>query len=267
MIKLLLYSFFLFITFRTNAAIVQPTELSNSPIQFLEQKKNKTTPTQPQRVTNDAATIQATEPADNPIKFLEQNKNHTPTFSQQQQKASHNAENIVFNTSGTELIRQKSSNQSAAYSLETFTKKLNTEYGDNELVQKSLSTLYEVKQIWDDADSLANDFTSDVFFSLKLDKFINNDLTTTQHSLQNSSAYVFLKKDIIPSNQHHQNNGISFYQVQQAQANTSAQGLNPLISRLVASLFQVSTLYYLFALSILFMILQWAFKFVLRLFP
>lgn len=231
MIKLFLYSFFLSIPFMTNAATVRPIEPSNSPIQFLEQKKN-----------------------------------HTPTFSPQQHEASHNAENHIFHTPTTELVRQENASQSAN-GLETFAKKLNNEYGDNKLVQESLSTLYEVKKIWDDADSLANDFTSDIFLALKLDKFINNNLTTTQHSLQNSNAYIFLKKDIIPSTQHYPKNGISFYQVQQAQANTSAQGLNPLLSRALASLFQVTTLYYLFALAIIFMVLQWVLTFVLRLFP
>ena len=269
MIKLYLCCFFLFIPFMANAAIVQPIEQSNSSIQFFEQKKNKTTPSrQPQRATNHALiTIKSTALADKPIRILEQNQNHTPAFSPQQREASHNTENILFNAPKTEWVLQEKSSQSAINGLDNFAKKLNIEYEDNEFVKESLSMLYEAKKIWDDTDSLANDFTSDVFFSLKLDKFINNDLTTTQHSLQNSSAYVFLKKETSPSIQRHRENGISYYQIQQAQAITSAQGSNPLISRFIASLFQVSTLFYLFALSILFTVLQWGLKFLLRLFP
>lgn len=223
MIKLFFSGLLFSITFITNAATVQPTMLTDGSAQFLDQK---------QQIINNITLAQ--------------------------REVNHSAEGALFlNSASNTFIRQENANQSNLSRLKSFAKKLNDEYADNELVQKSLSALYGAKQLWDTADTQTNAFAYKAIFSLKLNQFIEQDIASSQHSLQNSST----------SNQYHKTNEVSLYQVQQTQANTSANNFNELSHQYLSSLLSINTVYYLIALYILFMILIWAIKFTLRFFP
>lgn len=238
MIQLLLSGFFLSLTFITNAAIMQPTELTDSPIQFLDKNKN------------------------HPLTY-------TPQHIDTQQKAEpkHYSKDILINTPTIKSSQQENTNLPTREELENFAKNLITEYGDHELAQQSFSTLYEAKQLWDDVDSQANAFASDIIFSLKLNDFIENDLKKMQQPLHAPSISGLSKKDLDASNQSHNRNNISFYQVRQAQDNSSTQDLHQLNSHFIDKLFRKTTLYYLIAFFILFSILQWIIKLYLRFNP
>jgi len=121
----------------TNAAIVQPSELSNSTFQFSNHKKDKTPPdTDPQSINSqDTTTVQPSELPEKSTQLLEQNKNPTPS-AQPQLETSHNAESIESQNIVTDAsIKTKDTYQSSIYStLKSFSKMLLNEYGDNELV-------------------------------------------------------------------------------------------------------------------------------------
>ena len=270
MIKLLISGFFLLMTSMTNAAIVQPTELTDSTFQLSNQKKDKTPPaTDPQSINSlDTTTVQPSELPDKSTQLLEQKKNPTPS-ALPQLETSQNAEgNLSQNIAPGASIKKEDTYQSSIYStLKSFAKMLLNEYGDNELVQEALSTLYEIKQLWDDADSLVNDFVYDVFFALKLEDFLENELAHTQQSLQISDVYILSQKDFKLSNKAHKIKGISLYQFQKAQTGTGRRNSQKLESTFFSKLFQVKSLYYLLALIICLSILQAIINFISRLFP
>ena len=257
MSKLFLSGFFLSITFIVNAAIVQPTELINSPVQIVKQKNN------PQPSMPDLY-FTATELSDNPAQHLNQKQKLTSNSTQAQNESNHNEE-LLFSPSPTfDLSQRVNSNQSSRTILKSFARKLENKYADNQLVQQSLSTLYEAKQLWSEADSLANDVADNFFSTLKLDQLIEYDLTGTKKPLQNP-----VTNDTNSFAQHQQAYDISSYQIRQTQAqiNTSSYYYSQLNHDFLDSLFRVTTLYYLVAFYGLFMLLLWAIKFTLRFFP
>ncbi|NOR80151.1 MAG: hypothetical protein GQ529_04845 [Methyloprofundus sp.] len=204
----------------------------------------------------------ATELTDSPTQHLDQKQKTTNNSTQTQNESSHN-EGILFPPSPTiSLAQGDSSTPSSRTILKSFANKLENEYGDNPLVQQSLSSLYEAKQLWNDADSLANDVAYDFFSALKLDQIIEHNLAETQKPHSHLSS-----KDINSFTQQPHEYRISSYQAQQSQADTSTYNYNKYNQNFLASLFQISTLYYLVSFYILFTLLLWTIKFTLRFFP
>jgi len=254
MSKLFLSVFLGSITFIVSAATIQPTEPTNIPVQFV--KKNNVQP------LSQDLDFTATKLIDSPTQHLDQ-KQKTTNHSTQTQNESNHDEGILFSPPPTvSLVQGDSSNPSSRTILKSFANKLENEYGDNPLVQQSLSSLYEAKQLWNDADSLANDVAYDFFSALKLDQLIEQNLPESQTPHSHLSS-----KDINSFTQQPHENRISSYQVRQTQADTSTYNYNKYNQNFLASLFQVSTLYYLVGFYILFMFLLWAIKFTLRFFP
>ena len=147
------------------------------------------------------------------------------------------------------------SNASDVSDLKSFHKKLMTEYGDSILVQESLNSLYEVRQLWDELDASATDFSYDVLFALKLDQFIENDL----YNMQKPQHYQYDKV-----------NGDIYdkvKRVQKAKKNAATNNYQESTDDFISHLLRKQTLYYLFALFILFSLLQRLIRFLLRLFP
>ena len=211
-----------------------------------------------------AATVKATIETNNPIQFIEkQQSSNNSTLSLQ--KSSQNTEEIIyFNNPEDTLVQQQYPILSSSASLKSFAKNFNDKYADNELIQKSLSILYDTKQAWNATDSQVNAYANELVFTLKLEQFMEKDTTYTAQQSANSNLY---SKNISPSYQSYQSDDISAYQMQQAHANASADNSSELMHNYIASLFQISTVYYLIALYILFMLLIWAIKFSLRFFP
>ena len=218
-------------------------------------------------LTSIAAIVQPTKLNDHPIQFLDKNNASSYSYIPEQIEANHYNKDILINSPNIELRQQENTNQSVHYKLETFANKLMNEYGEHELVQQSLSALYDAKQLWEAADSQANVFAADIFFSLKLDELIDNELTISQQSLQNHSYSGLLKNDLDFAVQSHNTSDISFYQVQQAQVNSSKEDLHQSNDNLISILFRTTTLYYLLAFFICFSIVQWAIKLYLRFNP
>ena len=265
MIKLLISGFFLFIPFMVNAAIIQSTEIPDSYLLLLEGKKKKASPaTDPRSIhSQDTTTQQYTELPDKSAQLIEQNKNHTPP-TLHQRETSHNTKDTQSPDTPT---GDKKTHPLSIYSkIKSFAKMLIIEYGDNELVQEALSTLFELKQLWNDTDSLINDFVYDVFFDLNLEDFLDQELAYTQHSLHASNIYLLSNKDLNLSTQDHKINTISLSQLQGNQTGTGTTS-QQMESNFFNKLFQITTLYYLVALLICLSILQAIFNFISRLFP
>ncbi|NOQ14854.1 MAG: hypothetical protein GQ583_10325 [Methyloprofundus sp.] len=246
--KLLLSGFFLPITFIVNAATVQPTELTSGPVQFVEQKKNTTPGLQ--------ATV--TELTEGSILSSGQQQQNTLNSTPAQRESSHNKDALPFPPSTIELAKKNNATSSA--SLKSFARKLENEYGDNALFQQSLSTLYEAKQLWSEADSLANNLAYDFFSTLKLEQIIEHDLMDIQKPLT---------KQTNTFTQHQQADDISLAKIRQAQVkgNTSAYNYSALNHEFLDSLFRIETVFYLIGLYLFFMLLLSAIKFTLRFFP
>lgn len=186
------------------------------------------------------------------------------TIESSAQHNSFNNTNNTFFLSDNILTQKKSINPSPSNDFKSLVKKLNTEYGSNELIQDSLTALYETKQLWNEVDIIANNFAYDVLFILKLDQYIESGLT---QSPQTSHIYLSQKNLKIPSLQHSESSDITIFQIRQTYVNASAHDFDGFGDDIFASLFQLSTLYYLIALYILIVFLQWLIRFVLRLFP
>lgn len=225
MIKLFLSWLLLSISFLTIAATIKPNDLNAPPSKSLDQKnKIVQLPTQTISFTNN---------------------------------------DTIFSSRNT-LVQQEKPHLLPSHSLKSFVKKLDQEYGDNELVQESLTALYETKQLWDEADAMANNFTYDLLFTLKLEHLIEHDLALLP---QTSNAYIFSKKNTKASIQYHKTSDISPYQIEKNHIKTSSDDLIELDTTFLASLYRISTLYYFLAFYILLIFLQWLIKFVLHLLP
>jgi len=231
MFKLIL-SYFLFSTsYITLAAGVAPTVLTDSPIQFLEQK-------QPTDKSANLAIL----------------------------KVSQNTEEVMFYNAPENTSAQiENSNHSGTTSLKNFAKNFNHKYTENKLFQESLSRIHKAKQLWDMADSQVNIYANDLVFTLKLEQFTKKYSINTQANLHNSIDNFYSSKNASYKNS--QSSELSVSDIQQAYAYSDTQGINELSHNYIASLFQINTVYYLIALYILFMLLIWVIKFTLRFFP
>ncbi len=209
-----------------------------------------------------AATVLPTLPTNSSIQFLDQKQQTTHYSTHPLHKTDNNTEASIFLNTSAQIENASQSDTS----LKSFAKQFNNKYTDNELFQKSLASLYETKQLWDIADSQANTYANELIFNLKLEQFTENNSTNTQQALPSYNNDYYSKK-INSSYQEHQNSQLSDYQIQQAYTNSSTQDISKLSHNYIASLFQTSTLYYLIAIYIFFILLIWAIKFTLRLFP
>lgn len=141
---------------------------------------------------------------------------------------------------------------SAKDDLESFTKKILDEYGNDHLVKESLNALYNAKQLWNEADSLANNFSQDVLSALKLETLIEHDLTQLQKPQPLENLTI---------------NKQAYQQVKRAQTRNYKNKYQRSESDFFSHLFRKSTFYYLIGLLIAFSILQPVIKFLLRLLP
>ncbi len=251
MIKLLLSGFLLSISCILDAATVEQTELTDSPLQLIDKKS--TTSAEMPHMGNE---LKMTVPAPN-----------QPELNRHQLKPFSDTQKAFFLTTSTRSHLQSIAKQQSSPKLADFTEKLKREYGDNELVQQSLSTFYEAKQLWNQADSQANTFAADIIHSLNLNNLIEDNLSSSLPSTQNPIISFFLKKNVNFSRQSQKEKSITFNQVRQTQVNTTSGNINTSTSHFITQLFRMTTVYYLLAFFILFSLLQWAIKFSLRFFP
>ena len=147
------------------------------------------------------------------------------------------------------------SNPSSAYNLKSFSAKLAAKYGDSLLVQESLNSLYEVRLLWDEVDALANEFSYDVLFSLKLDQFVEYDLYQLQKPRHNH--YEKVNSDIYEK----------VKRVQKTKKNAPNNNYQQSTDDFITHILRKQTLYYLLALFIFFALMHRLINFLLRLFP
>lgn len=144
---------------------------------------------------------------------------------------------------------------SNTYNIKSFSQMLISEYGNNILVQESLYSLYEAKQLWNEVDTAAIDFSYDILLTLKLDQFFEDDLSKQlksrayQHNEVNNDIYDKLQI------------------VQNSHVNDVYDQNDRSIDDFIAQILRIETLYYLFAFLILLSVLKKLVNFVIRLFP
>ncbi len=262
MIKSILASLFILMTCITHAAIVQPDQLADSPVQLLDD-----TDTIPLRQHSPPSGEKKSATSDTSLSPTQQQIT-AHTLPTAQHKAPRNTKTIQYsNTPAYPLTLQSDVNQSDLNKLKSFAKKLENEYGDSELAQKSLTTLYQVKQLWNAANSQANSFATETLLSLELDKFIENDFKDFPTLLHSDKNTGLVNQSLNQSNKKNSVDDIAYFAMQRTQRVDSSQDLNELNRNVLAKFFRIETLYYLVALLTLLTVLQWAIKVALRFFP
>ncbi len=216
------------------------------------------------------ALVQIDPHADFPV----QPSKHTKTqlnVSSEQPKKKENYRPNDYKTDNSPLFRipqhtDEVQQKTKLYDLKAQGKKLINDYQDNKLLSKSLNSLSQAKQLWNDADALATDFAYDLFFSLELDRLIQSEISTTPalQNLKNGFSTQQTQKTSTHINQASTINYNLYDTKQEGLENISEADA---ITIFLSSLLHINTLYYLAALLILVSFLQWLIPFLLRLFP
>lgn len=208
-----------------------------------------------------AATVHSIKPNNDPVQ-LSNNKSNTFTDLSLDLLRS-DAENLLSlppsaiktKTEAEALVISKTTKPSARYTGRSFRTKLMSQYGDSALVQNSLNSLYEIKNLWSEVDALAYDFSYDVLETLDLNQVVQGDFNkqqnpqSFQHKKVNHNIYDKIKR------------------IQKSKNKTSLGYNEDLGDNIFSHLLRKQTLYYLFTLFILVSLLKRLTRFILRLFP
>lgn len=155
----------------------------------------------------------------------------------------------------TEVLFISETTRSSKKYNNSFSKLLAAEYGDHTLVQESFNALYEVKQLWNQANAITYQFSYIALDALNLSQFVEDDLSYTSKSL----TYQYDKIDNTTYDK--------IKRVQKSKKKNYGDSYHEPTHDFFFYLFRKQTLYYLLGFFFLATILQKLTKFLLRLFP